>query len=253
MFIFLGEEKTMTNPRLSALITGASKGIGAAIAVQLAQDGFDIFLNYRSDHAQAKIVAEQIKATGVSCTLLPFDVADGSAVEKNLAPLLDSPPFVLVNNAGFSADSLFGMMDDNSWKSVIDVHLNGFFNVTRTLLPRMMRKRKGRIINIASTAGQTGNPGQTNYSAAKAGLIGATRSLAVEVARRNILINAVAPGFIETEMLDGLPVDEIKKRVPLGRFGRPEEVAYMVSFLCSDKAQYITGQTFSVNGGIHTS
>lgn len=243
----------MSDSRPTALVTGASKGIGAAIAVQLAQDGFDIFLNYRSDHNQAERVAEQVKAAGASCTLLPFDVTDGEAVEAQLASLLDTPPFVLVNNAGFAADSLFGMMDDTSWTSVIDVHLNGFFNVTRTLLPRMMRKRKGRIINIASTAGQTGNPGQANYSAAKAGLIGATKSLAVEVAKRNILVNAVAPGFIETEMLEGLPVDEIKKRVPLGRFGKPEEVAYMVSFLCSDKAQYITGQTFSVNGGIFTS
>lgn len=242
----------MTTQRSSALITGASKGIGAAIALQLAQDGFDIFLNYRSDHKKAAEIANKIEATGVECTLLPFDVTNIEEVEKLLTPLLDNPPFILVNNAGFTADSLFGMMDDTSWYSVIDVHLNGFFNVTRALLPRMMRKRNGRIINIVSTSGQTGNPGQTNYSAAKAGLIGATRSLAVEVAKRNILVNAVAPGFIETEMLEGLPVDEIKKRIPLGKFGKPEDVAHMVSFLCSEKAQYITGQTFSVNGGIYT-
>lgn len=242
----------MATQRPSALITGASKGIGAAIALQLAQDGFDIFLNYRSDHKKAAEIATKIEATGVECTLLPFDVTNTEDVEKFLTPLLDPPPFALVNNAGFTADSLFGMMDDTSWYSVIDVHLNGFFNITRALLPRMMRKRNGRIINIVSTAGQTGNPGQTNYSAAKAGLIGATRSLAVEVAKRNILVNAVAPGFIETEMLKDLPVDEIKKRIPLGKFGKPKDVAHMVSFLCSEKAQYITGQTFSVNGGIYT-
>jgi len=238
--------------RKTALITGASKGIGAAIAIQLAKDGFDILLNYRKSHEQARGVAAEVEAAGGSCHLLPFDVADAAEVEKQLAPFLDTPPFVLVNNAGFTADSLFGMMDDNSWRRVIDVHLNGFFNVTRTLLPRMLRKRKGRIVNISSTAGQTGNPGQANYSAAKAGLIGATRSLAVEVAKRNILVNAVAPGFIETDMLAGLPVEEIAKSIPLGRLGKADDVAHMVSFLCSDKAQYITGQTFSVNGGIFT-
>lgn len=251
-FLFVTSGGSVTTTRSSALVTGASKGIGAAIGLQLAQDGYDIFLNYRSDHAKAEKIAEEITAIGVHCTLLPFDVANVEEVEKNLVPLLETPPYIVVNNAGFTADSLFGMMDDKSWCSVIDVHLNGFFNVTRTLLPRMMRKRKGRIINIVSTSGQTGNPGQVNYSAAKAGLIGATRSLAVEIAKRNILVNAVAPGFIDTDMLEGLPVDEIKKMIPLGKFGTPEDVAHMVSFLCSDKAQYVTGQTFSVNGGIYT-
>lgn len=236
----------------SAFITGASKGIGAAIALQLAEDGFDIYLNYRSDHSEAQKVAGTIKECGRECTLLPFDVACAKASAKALEIFNDAPPFVVVNNAGFAQDTLFGLMDSESWHSVLDVHLSGFYNVTRALLPRMMRKRQGRIINMASTAGQTGNPGQVNYSAAKAGLIGATKSLAVEVAKRNILVNAVAPGFIETEMIKGFPTEEIIKRVPLGRLGTVGDVAHMVSFLCSEKAGYITGQTFSVNGGIYT-
>lgn len=236
----------------SALITGASKGIGAAIALQLAKDGFDIFLNYRSDHSGAQKIADTITSHGRECTLLPFDVACAQSVTQGLEVFDDRPPFVVVNNAGFAQDTLFGLMDDQSWHSVLDVHLSGFYNITRTLLPKMMRKRQGRIINMASTAGQTGNPGQVNYSAAKAGLLGATRSLAVEVAKRNILVNAVAPGFIETDMLADLPSEEIVKMIPLRRLGTVDDVAHMVSFLCSEKAGYITGQTFSVNGGIYT-
>lgn len=212
----------------------------------------DIYLNYRSDHNGAQKVADSIKALGRECTLLPFDVACADASAKALEIFNDAPPFIVVNNAGFAKDTLLGLMDSESWHSVVDVHLSGFYNVTRTLLPQMMRKRQGRIINMASTAGQTGNAGQVNYSAAKAGLLGATRSLAVEVAKRNILVNAVAPGFIETDMLADFPAKEIAKRVPLGRLGTVEDVAHMVSFLCSDKAGYITGQTFSVNGGIYT-
>lgn len=242
----------MTDGRKTALITGASKGIGAAIAIQLAEDGFDIFLNYRSDHDGATIISDKIEALGVSCTLCPFDVTDIDAAESSLAPLIENAPYIIVNNAGFAKDTLFGLMDNDSWQGVLDVHLSGFFNITRTLLPKMMRKREGRIINIVSTAGQTGNAGQVNYSTAKAGLIGATRSLAVEVAKRNILINAVSPGFIETDMISDLPLDQIKKNIPLGRLGKPEDIANMVSFLCSDKAEYITGQTFSINGGIFT-
>ncbi|MGL1933227.1 MAG: 3-oxoacyl-ACP reductase FabG [Desulfotalea sp.] len=242
----------MTNSNKSALITGASKGIGAAIAIQLAYDGFDIYLNYRSDHDAAKEILEQVKGLGVNCILCPFDVTDYEATEIGLEPLLEAPPFAVINNAGFAKDTLFGLMDKNSWHNVLDVHLNGFYNVTRMLIPLMMRKRKGRIVNIVSTAGQTGNAGQVNYSAAKAGLIGATKSLAMEIAKRNILVNAVSPGFIETEMTSQLPIEQIKKLIPLGKLGKPEDVANMVSFLCSDKAEYITGQTFSINGGIFT-
>lgn len=236
-----------------ALVTGASKGIGAAIAQQLAADGFDIWLNYRSDTTGAQEVASKIKTMDRQCTLLQFDVSCSGSVEENLAPLLEKEvPFALVNNAGFTRDGLMMLMAETDWQSVLDVHLGGFFNVTKPVVTRMLRKRQGRIINIASTSGETGVPGQTNYSAAKAGLIGATRSLAMEVAKRNILVNAVAPGFIETDMTGELPMDQILPRIPLGRVGTPEEVAGVVSFLCSPAAGYVTGQTIAVNGGIHT-
>jgi len=235
------------------LVTGASKGIGAAIALQLAKDGFDIWLNYRSDQEGAEKIAAEIEGMGRQCALLKFDVADEAAVEEALTPLLGKDvPYGLVNNAGFARDGLMMMLGSDDWQNVLNVHLTGFFNVTKPVVTRMLRKRTGRIVNIASTSGQTGVAGQTNYSAAKSGLIGATRSLALEVAKRNILVNAVAPGFIETDMLSELPMDQIKGTIPMKRVGIPEEVAGVVSFLCSDKATYITGQTISVNGGIHT-
>lgn len=238
--------------RKVALVTGASKGIGAAIALQLARDGFDIWLNYRSDQAAAKKAAAAIEEAGAVCTFLPFDVSDCESVEQSLAPLLETiTPFALINNAGFATDSLMVWMKHAEWKSVLSVHLDGFFNVTRPVLNKMLLKRTGRIINIVSTSGQTGVPGQVNYSAAKAGLIGATRSLAAEVARRKILVNAVSPGFIETAMTSELPRERILPMIPLGRLGKPEEVASVVGYLCSEGASYITGQVFSVNGGAY--
>ena len=236
-----------------ALVTGASKGIGAAIATRLAADGFGIWLNYRSDHKGAEAIQSVIEGAGGTCRKLPFDVADLEACKKALGPLLEeTTPYVLVNNAGFAKDGIMAMMGEANWRQVIDVHLNGFYNVTSCVLPKMQRKRAGRIINIASTSGQTGVGGQVNYSAAKAGLIGATRSLAVEVAKRNVLVNAIAPGFIDTSMLAGLPLDAILPTIPQGRVGTPEEVAGVASFLASPDASYITGQTIAVNGGIFT-
>ena len=237
----------------TALVTGGAKGIGKAIALKLAHDGFGIWLNYKTDHAGARAVQTHITSMGGQCLLVPFDVAEAGACKTALEPLLkETVPYALINNAGFARDVILAMMSEREWHSVLDVHLNGFYNVTSMVLPLMLRKREGRIVNMASTSGETGVGGQVNYSAAKAGLIGATRSLAVEVAKRNVLVNAVAPGFIETGMLENLPMDRILPTIPIGRVGLPEEVASVVSFLCSASASYITGQVISVNGGIFT-
>jgi 3-oxoacyl-[acyl-carrier protein] reductase len=235
-----------------ALITGASKGIGAAIALSLAHDGYDIWLNYRSDHDGAAAVGKMVQETGRTCRLLPFDVADPAAVKQALEPLLENEtPYALINNAGFAKDALMVWMGESEWRDVLGVHLDGFFLVTKMVLNGMLKKRSGRIINIVSTSGQSGMPGQVNYSAAKAGMIGATKSLAAEIAKRNVLVNAVSPGFIETEMTAGLPMERILPMIPMGRVGKSEEVAEVVTFLCSDKASYITGQVIAVNGGTY--
>jgi 3-oxoacyl-[acyl-carrier protein] reductase len=238
--------------RKIALITGASRGIGGAIAIELAASGFDIWLNFRSDREGAEKIGKEAEAAGAMCRLLQFDVSDGKAVAEALEPLLeDEAPFALINNAGFSQDTLMAWMTEEEWRSVLSVHLNGFFLVTKLVLGAMMRRRRGRIINIASTAGQSGLGGQVNYAAAKAGLIGATKSLAAEVAKRNIQVNAVSPGFIRTGMTKELHAEAVISLIPMRRLGTPEEVAGVVAFLCSDKASYITGQVVSVNGGVY--
>jgi len=240
------------NNRKIALITGGSGGIGAAISRSLARDGFDIWLNYRSNHEAAARVAEAVESVGRRCRLMPFDVTDPQSIAENLTALLgEQTPYVLVNNAGFNKDALMVWMTQAEWKDVLSVSLDGFFLVTKPILNAMLRKREGRIINIVSTSGQSGVPGQVNYSAAKAGLIGATKALALEVAKRNVLVNAVSPGFIRTEMTARLPEEKILPTIPMGRFGTPEEVASVVSFLCSERAAYITGQIIGVNGGIY--
>jgi 3-oxoacyl-[acyl-carrier protein] reductase len=242
----------MTETPKIALITGASRGLGAAIALRLARAGYDIWANYRSNQAAAEAVKTQVEALGQKCLLLPFDVCNADEVNRSLNPLLEgATPDVLVNNAGFNKDALLMWMSLDEWKAVTDVTLTGFFLVTKAVLLGMMKRRSGRIINMVSTAGQSGLPGQTNYSAAKAGLIGATKALAREIIKKNVIVNAVAPGFIETDMTANLPKEEIIKQIPCGRFGKADEVAAVVEFLCSPESAYIIGQVISVNGGMY--
>ena len=236
-----------------AFITGGSRGIGAAIALRLAQAGHPIILNFRSNQAAAEEVRARIEALGVDVTLSPFDVADAEASAAAMNALLEDgkgPIGIVVNNAGIARDNSFPVMKQDEWETVTRTTLDGFYNVTRPLLMPMVRQRFGRIIHIASYSGVAGNRGQVNYSAAKAGLIGATKALALEVARRNITVNAVAPGLIETEMIQDAPIDKILERVPMRRLGRPEEVAALVAFLASEEAGYITGQVLGINGGL---
>lgn len=241
-----------SSSRKVALITGAGRGIGAAVALRLARAGYDIWANYLSNHEAAENVQKQITAMGRECTLLPFDVCKEEEVNRVLVPMLDQAvPEVLVNNAGFNRDSLMMWMNRDTWQSVIDVVLLGFFLVTHAVLLEMLKRKSGRIINIASTAGQAGRAGQVNYAAAKAGLIGATKSLALEVCKKGVIVNCVAPGLIETDMTAQLPHEELLSVIPIGRFGKPDEVAATVEFLCSDDAGYIVGQVIAVNGALY--
>lgn len=236
----------------TALVTGAGRGIGRAIAVELARSGRFIYINYRSNADAAEITLDQVRAAGSDGALCPFDVADETAAHTALKAIYTEKGFIdiLVNNAGIREDTLMAFMKPGSWQRVLDTNLTGFFNVTKPVVKKMLSRKRGRIINIASTSGQTGQSGQVNYSASKAGLIGATMALAREIATRNITVNAVAPGFIETDMVEDLPLDQIAQSIPAGRLGKPEEVAAVVAFLCSPEAGYITGQVIGVNGGI---
>ncbi len=232
------------------LVTGGSRGIGAAIALRLARDGFDIWLNYRGNHHGARSVREEIEATGRGCLLLPFDVGDEAQVEEALAPLLQAQtPFALVHNAGITADAVAAMMSTDQWRRVLSVHLDAFFFLSRAFLRHMLVARRGRIVALTSISGQAGQTGQINYGAAKAGITGAVKSLAREVGRRGILVNAVAPGLIETSMTEGM--DHGSHPVPLGRMGKASEVAGVVSFLLGPDSTYITGQEIGVNGGLY--
>ncbi|HIP31517.1 MAG TPA: 3-oxoacyl-ACP reductase FabG [Crocinitomicaceae bacterium] len=239
-----------------ALVTGSSRGIGRAIAIQLAKDhGLHILINFSSNVDAANETKRIIEENGGTAELMQFNVEDSSAVapamEKWQNDNPDSHVEVLVNNAGITRDNLFPWVTEDDWDSVMNVSVKGMYNCTQAIIKKMLRNRSGRIINIASLSGLKGVPGQTNYSAAKGAMIASTKALSQEIAKRKITVNAVAPGFIASDMTSDLNEDELKRMVPANRFGLPEEVANLVSFLASDKAAYITGEVININGGIY--
>ena len=238
-----------------ALVTGGSRGIGRAICIKLAAMGYPVVINYLGNQEAAEATKSAIEQMGGTAQLLRFDISNPQAIEEAIEMWENSHPndyiAVLVNNAGIRRDNLMVFMQNSEWHNVIDTTLNGFFYTTRRVLKGMMTKRFGRIINITSLSGLKGMPGQCNYSAAKAALIGATKALAQEVAPRKVTVNAVAPGFIESDMTKELPKEELAKMVPMKRFGKPEEVASLVGFLAGEESSYITGEVISINGGLH--
>ncbi|HEY1921996.1 MAG TPA: 3-oxoacyl-ACP reductase FabG [Tepidisphaeraceae bacterium] len=241
-----------TNPGI-ALVVGGSRGIGRAIALRLAKSGCDIWLTYRSNHEQAKETSKQIESLGRKCDLLCFDVSDYEATENALrARAEETPPCIVVFNAGITRDNLLVWMKPEEWSAVVRTDLDGFYNVTNAVLFSMLRVRRGRIVAVASVSGQVGQAGQVNYSAAKAGLIGACKALAREVGKRNICVNVVAPGLIETDMTANLPKEQILPMIPMARFGQVDDVASVVEFLCREPAMYIHGQVIGINGGLAT-
>ena len=238
-----------------ALVTGGSRGIGRAICLKLAEQGFNILVNYLSNEGAAEETLQLVTQKGVKAELLKFDVSNREEVRQVLsswyATNADDTIEVLVNNSGIRKDNLMIWMQDQEWDDVVNISLGGFYNVTKQVLPEIIKGKSGRIINIVSLSGLKGLPGQTNYSAAKAAVIGATKALAQEVGRRNITVNAVAPGFIKTEMTEVIDEKEFKSTIPLRRFGTAEEVAELVGFLASPGASYITGEVISINGGLY--
>lgn len=240
-----------------AIVTGGSRGIGRAVCLKLAEEkNYHILINYASNEAAAKETLTQVEALGSTGEILKFDVGNADDTAEVLQKWQDENPDalveVIVNNAGITRDGLFMWMKNEDWNNVINTSLNGFFNVTSFFMQKMLRNKYGRIINMVSVSGAKGTAGQTNYSAAKAGVIGATKALAQEVAKRNITVNAVAPGFIKTDMTQDFNEDELKAMIPANRFGEAEEVADLVAFLASRKSSYITGEVININGGIYS-
>ena len=236
-----------------AIVTGGSRGIGRAICLRLAQEGYQVIINYTSNDAEAQKTIDLIGGQG---ELMRFDVSNSEETRAALTQWQQQHDGeyieVVVNNAGIRRDNVMALMPEDDWHRVLDITLSGFFNITQPLLPAMQLHKFGRIINMASVSGLKGLPGQTNYSAAKGGIIAATKALAQEVARRGITVNALAPGFIKTDMTEGLDEAALKKTIPANRFGTPEEIAHAVAFLISPDAGYITGNVISINGGLYT-
>ena len=239
-----------------ALVTGGSRGIGKCICIELSKQGYPVIINYAANDEAANETKKIIEAQGGIAELLKFDVSNVEEVDIALDKWSDEHPRnfieVLINNAGIRNDNLMIFMQNPDWNQVINTNLTGFFYVTRRILKDMLTNRYGRIVNVVSLSGLKGMPGQTNYSAAKAGIIGASKALAQEVGKRNITVNCVAPGFIKTDMIQNINEEDYKKLIPLNRFGKPEEVADLVAFLASKKASYITGEVISINGGLYT-
>jgi len=239
-----------------ALVTGGSRGIGRAVSIKLAEQGYHILINFKSNEEEAKKTAELVQQKNVSAELLKFDVSDKSDVDQVLGGWIENNKEkvieVLINNAGIREDALMIWMTDEQWKNVLGSSLDAFYYVSRQVINGMLANRYGRIVSVVSLSGLKGMPGQTNYSAAKAGVIGATKALAQEVARRGVTVNAVAPGFIRTAMTQDLSEADLKPLIPMKRFGEPDEVADAVVFLASSKASYITGAVLSINGGLYT-
>ncbi|HXS37108.1 MAG TPA: 3-oxoacyl-ACP reductase FabG [Flavipsychrobacter sp.] len=239
-----------------ALVTGGSRGIGRAVCIRLAEMGYSILINYKGNEKAAEETAKLVTEKGVGAEIMCFDVANREDVKQVLGSWIDTYKDkkieVLVNNAGIRNDTLLPMMDDEQWDSVLNTSLQGMYNVTKQVLNPMLMNRYGRIINMVSLSGIKGMAGQVNYSAAKAGMIGATKALAQEVARRNITVNAIAPGFIKTDMTEDLNEKELVNLIPMKRFGSAEEVAELAGFLASKQSSYITGQVISINGGLYT-
>ena len=239
-----------------ALVTGGSRGIGRAVCVKLAQMGYRVLINFVSNTEEAEQTLRLVREAGQEGELLRFDVSDAEQTREAIEAWTQAHPEeyieVVVNNAGIRRDDIMVFMEEKDWRRVLDISLNGFYNVTQPLLQPMLTRKFGRVINMASVSGIKGMPGQTNYSAAKGGIIAATKALAQEVARKNVTVNAVAPGFIKTDMVEGLDEAALKKQIPANRFGTPEEVAELVGFLASPASGYITGNVISINGGLYT-
>ena len=238
-----------------ALVTGGSRGIGKAICLKMAEMGYHVLINYVNNESKAIEVQQEVIAKGVQAEILKFDVADQTQVDAVLIEWIAEHPEdrieVLVNNAGIRKDRLLMSMTNEEWYGVMNTGIGGFYNVTRLIIKEMIKKKYGRVINIVSLSGLTGLPGQTNYSASKAAIIGATKALAQEVGRKNITVNAIAPGFIRTDMIHDIDEEAHKGMIPMKRFGEPQEVAELVGFIASEKASYITSQVLEVNGGLH--